>query len=270
MGWSRGVFLQITFLHVDEFVNGGDDERSGDCRASQGPGRGLLPFQQHGSLCDSKRSLWATRENHLISRVSRSEMGAGSPSPLLLLLLVTTAQAIRPTHFIATKTQTKFVSDVYMNQSAATAGGKLTRKSALSGTLAFTAALSACSKTANAQDEEEFSTTSSGIKYKVLTQGTGAQPNPGQNVACHYTGWLDNFDSSKKFDSSYDRRSPLTFPVGTGRVIKGWDETVLSMRVGEKRRVVIPSNLGYGDRGAGGIIPPGATLYFDMELLRIL
>ena len=85
----------------------------------------------------------------------------------------------------------------------------------------------------------------------------------------HYTGWLDGFDSSKKFDSSYDRRKPLSFAVGTGRVIKGWDEALLAMPVGSKRRVVIPSTLGYGARGAGGIIPPDATLYFDVELLAI-
>ncbi|GMH91365.1 hypothetical protein TL16_g12035 [Triparma laevis f. inornata] len=98
---------------------------------------------------------------------------------------------------------------------------------------------------------------------------TGSKPSPGSNVKAHYTGWLDSFNSDKKFDSSYDRSKPFTFRVGTGQVIKGWDECVLDMKVGEKRQVVIPSNLGYGERGAGGIIPGGATLYFEMELLAI-
>ncbi len=118
----------------------------------------------------------------------------------------------------------------------------------------------------------------SGLQVIDVEEGAGATPQAGQNVSVHYTGWLDGFgesrlgdgDSVKKFDSSYDRRKPLTFAVGTGRVIKGWDEALLSMKVGGKRRVIIPPELGYGERGAGGIIPPGATLYFDMELLSIL
>jgi FKBP-type peptidyl-prolyl cis-trans isomerase len=90
------------------------------------------------------------------------------------------------------------------------------------------------------------------------------------NKQAHYTGWLDGFDSSKKFDSSRDRGRPFQFKVGAGQVIRGWDEAFSSMKVGERRNIVLPSKLAYGDRGAGGIIPGGATLYFDVELLAIL
>lgn len=115
----------------------------------------------------------------------------------------------------------------------------------------------------------DYTTTESGLKYKVTKEGTGAVPSPGQTVKAHYTGWLDGFDSIKKFDSSRDRGRPFTFRVGAGQVIRGWDETFLDMKVGERRNIVIPPRLGYGDRGAGGIIPGGATLYFDVELLAI-
>ena len=90
-------------------------------------------------------------------------------------------------------------------------------------------------------------------------------PNsPGQTVNVHYSGWLDAFESPKKFDSSYDRGKPLSFRAGVGQVIAGWDESVLQMKIGEKRNVIIPASLGYGARGAGGVIPPNATLYFTM------
>jgi peptidylprolyl isomerase len=117
---------------------------------------------------------------------------------------------------------------------------------------------------------KDFVTTESGLKYKVIKEGTGAIPSPGQTVKAHYTGWLDGFDSEKKFDSSRDRGRPFTFKVATGQVIRGWDETFSQMAVGERRQIIIPPRLGYGDRGAGGIIPGGATLYFDVELLGIL
>lgn len=92
---------------------------------------------------------------------------------------------------------------------------------------------------------------------------------PGQSVNVHYTGWLDDFESPKKFDSSYDRGKPLSFRAGVGQVIAGWDEALLQMKIGEKRNVIIPPGLGYGARGAGGVIPPNATLYFTMELKSI-
>ena len=117
----------------------------------------------------------------------------------------------------------------------------------------------------------DFITTESGLKYKVTKEGSegAAIPSPGQSVKAHYTGWLDGFDSIKKFDSSRDRGRPFSFKVGAGQVIRGWDEAFSTMKVGERRQIIIPSRLGYGDRGAGGIIPGGATLYFDVELLAI-
>mmetsp|Transcript_23541 Transcript_23541/g.21415 ORF Transcript_23541/g.21415 Transcript_23541/m.21415 type:complete len:212 (+) Transcript_23541:30-665(+) len=115
-----------------------------------------------------------------------------------------------------------------------------------------------------------FTTTESGLKYTDIKIGEGASPVPGDTVRVHYTGWLDGFESEKKFDSSYDRRSPLVFKVGVRQVIAGWDEALLTnMKVGTKRNVIIPPELGYGSRGAGGVIPPGATLYFTMELVGI-
>ncbi len=117
---------------------------------------------------------------------------------------------------------------------------------------------------------KDYITTESGLQYMVVKEGTGAVPNPGDTVKAHYTGWLDSFDSDKKFDSSRDRNRPFTFRVGAGQVIRGWDEAFSTMSVGERRKIILPPRLGYGDRGAGGIIPGGATLYFDVELLGIL
>lgn len=109
-------------------------------------------------------------------------------------------------------------------------------------------------------------TTASGLKYIDETVGTGDSPNTGQKVTVHYTGTLEN---GKKFDSSKDRDEPFTFTIGIGQVIKGWDEGVATMKVGGKRKLIIPSELGYGSRGAGGVIPPNATLHFDVELISI-
>ncbi|MFO1147228.1 MAG: FKBP-type peptidyl-prolyl cis-trans isomerase [Alsobacter sp.] len=109
-------------------------------------------------------------------------------------------------------------------------------------------------------------TTSSGLRYEDQVVGTGAAPKPGQSVTVHYTGTLDN---GKKFDSSRDRNEPFTFTIGRGEVIKGWDEGVMSMKVGGRRILTIPASLGYGARGAAGVIPPNATLIFDVELLDV-
>jgi FKBP-type peptidyl-prolyl cis-trans isomerase len=108
--------------------------------------------------------------------------------------------------------------------------------------------------------------TASGLQYWDIVAGTGATAVAGKPVSVHYTGWLTD---GKKFDSSVDRGQPFTFPLGAGRVIKGWDEGVSGMKVGGKRQLRIPPELGYGARGAGGVIPPNATLIFDVELLDI-
>ena len=113
-------------------------------------------------------------------------------------------------------------------------------------------------------------TTSSGLTVADTKVGTGAEAKPGNNCVMHYTGWLyDNGAKGTKFDSSLDRGEPFEFPLGAGRVIKGWDEGVAGMKVGGKRTLIIPPQLGYGARGAGGVIPPNATLLFDVELLAI-
>ncbi|GKY96781.1 hypothetical protein MPSEU_000637300 [Mayamaea pseudoterrestris] len=117
---------------------------------------------------------------------------------------------------------------------------------------------------------DDYITLENGIQYKVIKEGEGAIPEAGQSVKAHYTGWLDGFDSDKKFDSSRDRGRPFVFKVGAGQVIRGWDDQFSQMKVGERRQIVLPPRMAYGDRGAGGIIPPGATLYFDVELLNIL
>jgi FKBP-type peptidyl-prolyl cis-trans isomerase len=109
-------------------------------------------------------------------------------------------------------------------------------------------------------------TTSSGLQYWDIVVGTGATAVAGKPVKVHYTGWLTN---GKKFDSSVDRGQPFGFPLGGGQVIKGWDEGVAGMKVGGKRQLRIPPELGYGARGAGGAIPPNATLIFDVELLEV-
>ena len=108
--------------------------------------------------------------------------------------------------------------------------------------------------------------TSSGLQIEKLAEGQGAMPQPGDRVTVHYTGWLTN---GKKFDSSVDRGQPFVFTIGRGQVIRGWDEGVATMHVGDKVRLTIPPEMGYGPRGAGGVIPPNATLIFEVELLGV-
>jgi FKBP-type peptidyl-prolyl cis-trans isomerase FkpA len=108
--------------------------------------------------------------------------------------------------------------------------------------------------------------TDSGLKYEDLVEGTGETAQAGQMVTVHYTGWLEN---GSKFDSSKDRNDPFRFKLGAGQVIRGWDEGVAGMKIGGTRKLTIPANLGYGSRGAGGVIPPNATLIFDVELLAL-
>jgi peptidylprolyl isomerase len=117
-----------------------------------------------------------------------------------------------------------------------------------------------------AQEAKKTETTASGLKFVDVVVGKGASPTAGKMVKVHYTGTLEN---GKKFDSSVDRNEPFSFKIGVGQVIQGWDEGVMTMKVGGKRKLIIPSKLGYGARGAGGVIPPNATLLFDVELLEV-
>ena len=131
---------------------------------------------------------------------------------------------------------------------------------AMAGTIAATAPARA----------QPVTTTASGLGIIDTKVGTGPTPKPGQTVVVNYTGWLyENGKRGKKFDSSLDRGQPFEFPIGKGQVIAGWDEGVATMKVGGKRTLIIPASLGYGESGAGGVIPPNATLIFDVELLGI-
>jgi peptidylprolyl isomerase len=115
-----------------------------------------------------------------------------------------------------------------------------------------------------------MTTTATGLSYDDTRPGTGASPAKGQTCVMHYTGWLwKDGKKGAKFDSSVDRDEPFSFRIGIGQVIKGWDEGVLSMKVGGTRTLQIPPDLGYGARGAGGVIPPNSTLLFEVELLEV-
>jgi len=117
---------------------------------------------------------------------------------------------------------------------------------------------------------QPVTTTPSGLKFIDLKVGAGPSPKPGQTCVMNYTGWLyENGKRGNKFDSSLDRNQPFSFPIGQHQVIAGWDEGAATMKVGGKRTLIIPPELGYGARGAGGIIPPNATLIFDVELLGV-
>jgi peptidylprolyl isomerase len=144
----------------------------------------------------------------------------------------------------------------------------LSRRTALATTFfAVTTGVTAMSEAADAQP---VTTTPSGLKIIDLKVGAGPSPKPGQTCVMNYTGWLyENGNKGKKFDSSLDRNQPFSFPIGQHQVIAGWDEGVATMKVGGKRTLIIPPELGYGARGAGGVIPPNATLIFDVELLAV-
>ncbi|WP_298255672.1 FKBP-type peptidyl-prolyl cis-trans isomerase [Bradyrhizobium sp.] len=141
---------------------------------------------------------------------------------------------------------------------------------AASALIALAASFVSLPGTAMAQTPGKAMTTASGLQIIDTKVGTGPMPKPGQICVVHYTGWLyEEGKKGKKFDSSVDRNEPLEFPVGQRKVIAGWDEGVSSMKVGGKRTLIIPPALGYGARGAGGVIPPNATLIFDVELLGV-
>ena len=134
-------------------------------------------------------------------------------------------------------------------------------------TLLFVALAGCSTQQAGSADQTgKEVTTPSGLKYTDTVVGTGTTAEKGKRVSVHYTGYLMD---GKKFDSSVDRGQPFQFVIGVGQVIPGWDEGVMSMKVGGKRTLIIPSNLGYGARGAGGVIPPNAELHFEVELLGV-
>lgn len=151
------------------------------------------------------------------------------------------------------------------NSSTSVQERKVSKNSLLSGGIATPTANATIAQNM-ANTEENLVTTDSGLQYVDLQAGDGVSPQAGQTVVVHYTGTLED---GTKFDSSHDRNRPFSFKIGVGQVIKGWDEGVASMQVGGRRKLIIPPDLGYGDRGAGGVIPPNATLIFDVELLKI-
>jgi peptidylprolyl isomerase len=144
----------------------------------------------------------------------------------------------------------------------------LSRRAVLATT--FSVAATGVTAMSEAADAQPVTTTPSGLKIIDLKVGAGPSPKPGQTCVMNYTGWLyENGKKGTKFDSSLDRNQPFSFPIGQHQVIAGWDEGVATMKVGGKRTLIIPPELGYGARGAGGVIPPNATLIFDVELLGV-
>mmetsp|Transcript_19338 Transcript_19338/g.28622 ORF Transcript_19338/g.28622 Transcript_19338/m.28622 type:complete len:186 (-) Transcript_19338:127-684(-) len=185
-----------------------------------------------------------------------------------MVRLNTLALALLGGAAVATAFSLSMSGSINTNAAAATRRDFLAKSAATAAVAAST-----LPKAAFADDADPYAdyiTTESGMKYLVTKEGDGAIPSGGQTVKAHYTGWLDGFESEKKFDSSRDRGRPFTFKVGAGQVIRGWDESFSAMKVGERRKIILPPRLAYGDRGAGGVIPGGATLYFDVELLGIL
>jgi peptidylprolyl isomerase len=149
-------------------------------------------------------------------------------------------------------------------------------KTLVSVLLVGAAALAVSALPANADEKSEkkgdskMVRTPSGLQFEDVTVGTGASPKTGQTCLMHYTGWLwENEAKGRKFDSSVDRGKPYPFPLGMGKVIKGWDEGISTMKVGGKRNLLVPPSLGYGERGYPGAIPPNATLYFEVELVDV-
>jgi peptidylprolyl isomerase len=145
---------------------------------------------------------------------------------------------------------------------------EFSRRAALAVLLTATTGVLALSE--ESADAQNVVTMPSGLKYIDVKVGAGASPRTGQTCVMHYTGWLyEDGKKGAKFDSSVDRGEPFEFKIGMGQVIRGWDEGVATMKVGGKRTLIIPPALGYGARGAGGVIPPNATLLFDVELLAV-
>jgi len=148
---------------------------------------------------------------------------------------------------------------------------KLTKQAVVCGIMVMALLASGCGEEKTPMDTNVNKapveiTTTSGLKYIDLTVGTGVEARPGKSVSVHYTGWLTN---GTKFDSSKDRGQPFVFGLGAGQVIRGWDEGVAGMKIGGKRKLTIPPQIGYGPRGAGNVIPPNATLIFEVELLGV-
>jgi peptidylprolyl isomerase len=144
----------------------------------------------------------------------------------------------------------------------------LSRRAAIASALSV--AVTGVIAMSEAADAQPVTTTPSGLKIIDVKVGTGPAPKAGQTCVMNYTGWLyENGKKGAKFDSSLDRNQPFSFPIGQHQVIAGWDEGVATMKVGGKRTLIIPPELGYGARGAGGVIPPNATLMFDVELLGV-